>query len=381
MPIGLPLQFYLSSAVSTARQDEIKKVDLNAANYGSHAEVAAAAAAILQLEAVRSFVGWGCRELSEGEAVMAIAYTALCEKAIAWQRNNPEQRSVESLSGENRREARAHFLSLLSSRGMAVLMGQDNPGRYEDVPGGVRFIPDTGSPEVDDLLAEVLSHEEAAARLKERSGLGSLTGIEAPVRPRNQADGLHCEKAGPSEGLEALKAAAAATSVGPTVQTAGGGRAEAEFWEGAAAYWEEANGPGHEAVAWGRAAKAWQAVGEIERAAEACEQEAAAREREAWNAHGAAQVAADVWSQAAEAWEGAATTWHAAGKPEYANLALEMEAQAWKASGQPDRAAEAWARAATGLQAAGELVRAEVALKQEAAARKAVEGSQLDSQA
>lgn len=380
MPIRIPPQHTTDRTDANVRQDLTQSVDLDAVDYSNQGEVSTALAAIGRIGGLDSFISWAFPELNKGDAIAAICHTALCEKAAVWKQNNPDRQAVAGLGEGDKHQARAKFVSLLTPQGLAAVMEQYSAGRYEVLPHGVRFVPNTGSHAVDALLTEVLPHAEATVRLREWGDVPQVEGAQMlQLAHVSRAVGETMNETKTPEGSDAMKMQAAPMVMGQSGQSGQSGQlmearlGEARFWEGAAAYWEGVNGPAQEAVVWGRAAKAWQAVGNFERAAEAHEQQAAAREREAWKVDGSSAESAKVWRMAAEAWESAGAAWKADGQPCHAAVSLEMEAQAWHASGEFARAAGAWAQAAVTLEEAGDEVRAAAARQHEAAARTALE--------
>lgn len=369
MPIGLPPENRPELADPVGRQDRATEVDLDALDYSDPSAVSSALAAIKGMKQLEAFVSWALVDMPKEDALAAIARTALSERAAIWQRNNPDRQAVEGLVDGIEHPARATLLSLLSPQGLAAVMDQYSTGRYEHLQQGVRFVPNTGCPEVDALLAEVLPHSEAEARLQKWGDVGHVDVQHVQAAIREQATCRESERVDNVDNRQAPKLEGIATTMDLLEPAPRARMDEARFWEGAAAYWEGENQAAQEAMAWGRAAVAWHAIGEFVHAAEAWEQQAAAWERVAWKADGSAPVTTDAWGTAAEAWGKAGLAWRAQGELGPATAALEMEARAWQASGQADRAADAWAQAAAASREAGDEMRAAAALEQEAAVR------------
>lgn len=392
MQTGLQNKCLADLAILTMRVDGTRRAAvaddtpvMGDVDFSDPAAVEAARSAILQLSALDEFVGWAFEDDGD-EARGAIAVAVLCEKAAVWQQANDGKPVAEGLSQDAMVGAKAKVFSLLSTQGLQAMTAD-----YKVVGDGIRYTPDTGNVELDDLLSMVVT-EAVIKALREHTPRASETADTLDqyasiftMRKRSRAKAKRWEEAAQSVRAERQfdmaavaeeKAADAWMSGDRPVMAAVSYKQAASDWltaidrwgvhqypraarasKKAAAAWQTAGYSNEAALAYDREAKAWESNSDHARAAQAYEMAAAVR-LDAGRLALAGQscgLAAAQWDDARQPVRSAQASVKQAvylgraadelrkiGQSELLSSMVKSQARAWQAAGFPERAAQAW---------------------------------------
>lgn len=260
---------------------------------------------------------WAIQPESKAEeAVDAMTSIAMCRKAALWDQANYGATPVEGFEQEHLLAATVKLFSVISTEGLRAMTN-----RYEVVAEGIRYLPDTGDAEVDDLLSTVVSEQVISALRKQVPG-GPEVAVADTLESHLQA----------WRSVEPIRTEAnRLIGKGEDRFDSLNFRGSAKSLEKAAKAWEGADRSKIAvAKALNQAAVSWRAVGEYGRGAVLLE------------AAGTIYKDARQPGEAARAFGDAASTWTRAGEHGRAALVYVTEARAWEAVDRQDSAADAW---------------------------------------
>lgn len=263
------------------------------------------------------------------DALRAIASIIVCQQAAVWSRQHAGAQPAPGLSMDDLLAAQVELFSLLSPSGLSFMTD-----RRDVAAGGIRYMPQTGDAEVDDLLETIVSEPVITALLALPGASYAANTLNAhaeawrnlaPQRERAEKLRMQAKRARDcGDFFHAAHTLERAAMVWSRADESG--RVAAQTLCHAASNWKIIGGYDRAAMLQIHAAKMWTVAGQPDDAAQAYA--AAAGDL---NLADRPDLAKKMYGEEAQSWEAADD--------------LPFAAVAWQRAGSPDRAARLWKQA------------------------------------